>query len=143
VIDQLISTPTTRLLEGAVNFTEQRHQVLLENIANVSTPGYIQKDLSVADFQASLRDAIERQRASFTTALSPESTDSVDFSHGASRPEASEEEVIASPVFHDRGARGVESLMSDLADNALAHNMATQFLKSRYDQISRAISMKV
>ena len=31
---------------------------------------------------------------------------------------------------------------SEMADNAIAHNMAAQFLKSRYDLVNRAISMK-
>jgi len=30
-----------------------------------------------------------------------------------------------------------------MADNAVAHNMTAQLLKGRYDQLSRAISMKV
>jgi hypothetical protein len=38
--------------------------------------------------------------------------------------------------------RSMEYLMSQMADNALAHNTAAQFLKARYDLISRAISMK-
>jgi flagellar basal-body rod protein FlgB len=143
VIDDLISTPTTRVLEGAVNFTEQRHQVLLENIANLDVPGYIQKDLNVGDFQSSLRNALDRERASVGTDVNPASTETIDFSQGASNPIGIPQQVIASPVFHDKGARSIDSLMSNLADNALAHNTAVQLLKYSYDRISRAISMKV
>lgn len=142
VIDNLLSSPTTRMLEQAVSFTEQRHNVLLENIANVSTPGYVQKDLSVSDFQSSLRSALNQRNASLNDAFNPESTDSVDFGPGSS-VSASPHEVMTSPVFHDKGVRGIESLMGDLADNAIAHNTATQLLKYKYDNLSRAISMKV
>ncbi|HVX84234.1 MAG TPA: hypothetical protein VH253_05410 [Phycisphaerae bacterium] len=143
MIDDLISTPTTRVLEGAVNFTEQRHQVLLANIANLDTPGYIQSDLNVADFQSSLRNALDRERASVGTDVNPDSSQTVDFSQGPGNPVGIPQQVIASPVFHDKGARSIDSLMSNLADNALAHNTAVQLLKSRYDMITRAISMKV
>jgi hypothetical protein len=44
--------------------------------------------------------------------------------------------------FHDRGVRSIEGLMGDLADNAMAHNMAAQLLKNRYDILTKAISMK-
>jgi flagellar basal-body rod protein FlgB len=143
VIENLLTSSTTRMLEQAVNFTEQRHQVLLEDIANTSTPGYVQKDLSVGQFQASLRDAVSRQRSSNNDAFAPASTDTIAFSLDSSNITAQPQEVLASPVFHDRGARGIESLMGDLADNAIAHNTVTQLLKYKYDNLSRAITMKV
>ena len=33
--------------------------------------------------------------------------------------------------------------MSDLADNAIAHNTAAQLLKYKFDNLNRAITMKV
>ena len=143
MIENLLSSPTTRMLEQAVNFTEQRHQVLLENIANVSTPGYVQKDLSVPQFQASLRAAVEQRHTSLNDAFDPQSGGDAGIADDASQLYSAPHEVMASPLFHDRGARGVESLMGDLADNAIAHNTATQLLKYKYDMVSRAISMKV
>ena len=107
MIENLLSSPTTRMLEQAVNFTEQRHAVLLDNIANVSTPGYVQKDLSVADFQKSLRDAVNRTRSGNNNAFAPESTDSVAFDDDSGSVETQPHEVLASPVFHDRGVRGI------------------------------------
>ena len=131
------------MLEQTVNFTEQRHDVLLEDIANVSTPGYVEKDLSVAKFQATLRNAIAKQQPGFSDVYDPESNDEITFQPGGSAIASNPHENPNSIAFHDRGVRNMEYLMPQLADNALAHNMAAQFLKSRYDQISRAISMKV
>jgi flagellar basal-body rod protein FlgB len=142
MIDDLVSYPTVRLLEQTMNFTEQRQNVLAEDISNISTPGFVARDLSVQDFQKSLRKAIDRKWASNNDTYEPESGESVTFEAGGSRLVAKASELPNSVAFHDRGIRSMEYLMTQMADNAYAHNMAAQFLKSRYDQISRAISMK-
>jgi flagellar basal-body rod protein FlgB len=142
MINSLLTNPTTAMLEQTVSFTEQRHNVLVADIANASTPGYVQKDLSVEHFQAALRKAISRTNASGNEAYRPESTDEVSFDEGGG-VEAQAMDVPTGVAFHDGGVRSMEYLMSQMADNALAHNMAAQFLKQRFDQVARAISMKV
>ena len=142
MIDSLVSTPAIRMLEQTLSFTEQRHQVLSEDIANASTPGFVQRDLSVEEFQGSLREAVIRRRRSATDIYAPESGNTITFA-GDSNVDAQPAEYPNSVVFHDRGIRSMEYLMSEMADNAVAHNMTAQLLKGRYDQLSRAISMKV
>jgi len=142
MIAGVLSDPTVRMLEQTVNFTEQRHQVLLEDIANVSTPGYVQRDLPVAKFQATLQDAISRERQSLNGAYEPSSDQDLSFEPGGSEVDAASTEQPQAVAFHDRGIRSMEYLMGQMADNALSHNMAAQLLKTRYDWISRAISMK-
>ena len=130
------------MLEQTMDFTEQRHMVLLEDIANASTPGYVQRDLPVAQFQQSLQSAIKKQRESLNDLYDPQSTDDIGFESGGSAVSTQAVEVPNSVVFHDRGIRSMEYLMSQMADNAMAHNMAAQFLKARYDILTRAISLK-
>jgi flagellar basal-body rod protein FlgB len=142
MIDSLLSNPTITMLEQTVSFTEQRHNLLVGDIANGSTPGYVQQDLSVQDFQKSLRRAIDQSRQSLNDQYAPESDESTQFFSDGSVSGIPVNKINSIP-FHDRGVRSMEYLMGQLADNAMAHNMATQFLRSRYDQISRAISMKV
>lgn len=143
MIENLVSTPVIRMLEQTLSFTEQRHQVLLENIANVSTPGYVQKDLSVAGFQAALRQAVEARRGSIEGSYEPRSTAEVMFEGGGSRVRAHAAEAPMSVAFHDRGIRSMEYLMSEMGDNALAHNLTAQLLRGKYESISKAISMRV
>ena len=143
MIDALLNTPSIRMLEQTVSFTEQRHEVLLADIANSSTPGYVQRDLSVAEFQGALRGAVNRRRESLNDVYEPASGETVTFQPGGSRVATQAMETPNSVAFHDRGVRSMEYLMSEMADNALAHNMAAQFLRSRYDGLQRAISMKV
>lgn len=141
MLENLFSSPTIGALERTLNFTEQRHRLILENLANVSTPGYVQQDVSVAEFQKSLADALDKTRQGFNVPLQPDDTTTIGFD-GTSvslKPVAA---ANAQP-FHDRGARSMEELMGQLADNAEAHNMAASFLKNKYDGLQRAISMKV
>ena len=144
MISSLLNDTAIDTIERTVNFTEQRHTLILENLANVSTPGYVQKDVSVQDFRDSLAAAIQRQRESFNSPFDPKSTDTTEFQgvNGDSGVRVKARPVVTSAPFHDRGIRSMENLMGQLADNAEAHNMAAQFLRSRYDQINRAISMK-
>jgi flagellar basal-body rod protein FlgB len=143
MIESLISSPTVRMLEQSVSFTEQRHQVILQNIANVSVPGYVQQDVSVAGFQQAMRDAVDRRRASCNNRFVPESDEHVQFSPYYSQVRVKPHAAQEAMPFHDRGVRSIERLMGDLADNAMAHNMAAQLLRSKYDSVAKAISMRI
>jgi flagellar basal-body rod protein FlgB len=146
MIDSLVSSPTIQMLEQTLSFTEQRHQVLLEDIANASTPGFVQKDVSVAEFQKSLQEELGRKRSSFGRAFSPESSATLSFgptATGGIGVTATATEVPEGAAFHDRSVHSMEYLMSQMADNAISHNMVAQFLKGKYDTIGRAISLKV
>ncbi len=142
MIQQFVTTPTITLLEQTLNFTEQRHNVLLEDIANVSTPGFVQKDVSVKEFQKSLQDAVTRRRASYNNEYQPESNSAVEFQEGGSRVQVKPQETVNSVAFHDRGVRSMEYLMSEMGDNAMAHNTVVQLLRGRYDTLNKAITMK-
>jgi flagellar basal-body rod protein FlgB len=143
MIAEILSNPTIRMLEQTVSFTEQRHAVLVSDIANADVPGYVQRDLSVADFQEALRSAVKRERESLNDAYEPTDEGSVSFESGGSQVKAEALEMPTSVPFHDRGVRSMEYIMSQMADNAMAHNVAAQLLRGKYDQMAKAISMKV
>jgi flagellar basal-body rod protein FlgB len=141
MIANLVTTPGIELLERTLNFTEQRHQMIVQNIANIDTPGYVQQDVSVKDFQAALAKAIDRQHSEFNVGFEPESTDEVTFFPGSSSVELTPKSV-GGPAFHDRGARSADMLMAQLGENGLAHNMAAQLLRGKFDTLRSAISMR-
>ena len=141
MIDRLVTSPSIDLLERTLNFTEARHQLLVQNIANIDVPGYMQMDASPKEFQAALAKAVDQRRASFNAALDPESTDTVTFVAGSANVQLTPKPVRGA-IFHDRGVRSVDTLMAQLADNAEAHNMAAQMLKGRFDTLRAAISLR-
>ena len=54
------------VLERVVQFTQERHRVLTDNIANLSTPYFKPRDLDPGSFQGALREAIDQRRQSTT-----------------------------------------------------------------------------
>ena len=54
----LFQATTIPVVEQAVNFSQARHNVLAGNVANIDTPGYRARDLSVEVFQQRLKEAI-------------------------------------------------------------------------------------
>jgi len=54
---QITNSGAIPTMEAALAYSYRRHEVILNNIANVSTPGFRGSDLPVADFQAALAKA--------------------------------------------------------------------------------------
>src|SRR3978361_1335609 len=95
------------VLEQMLRFTEARQGLIADNIANASTPGYRQKDLSVEKFQEVLRQNVEKQKNS--------GPGSVSFDDVTSEEDESSHGIL----FHDGNNRSMEQLMTDNAKNAL------------------------
>lgn len=141
MIGNLVTSSGIELLERTLNFTEERHQMIVQNIANIDTPGYAQQDVSVEDFQASLAKAIQKQKEGFNVPFEPESNDTVTFMPGSSSVMLTPKSITG-PAYHDRGVHAVEKLMAQLGDNGLAHNMAAQLLRGKFETLRSAISLR-
>ena len=59
----MFDSTTIPVLQEVINFAQTRHQVLAGNIANLDTPGYRVRDLSLETFQERLKEAIEASTA--------------------------------------------------------------------------------
>ncbi len=143
MIDRLLDDPTARFLEETLNFTEQRHALLVEDIANADTPGYVARDVSPQDFDTAMQKAVAQRQAALNGAFDLESTGGVQFAKDTGQLSLKPRPIAGGTAFYDKGVRSMEYLMGQLADNAQAHNMAATFLKGRYDLLARAISMRV
>ena len=95
-------------------------------VVNASTPGYIQKDLSVDEFQKHLA-----AKAAEMDSAGPGSVNFNDISLDSAKPD--------SLLFHDGSNRSMEQLMSDQAKNALMHNLAVELLRRQYMTLDMAI----
>lgn len=130
-IDHLLSQGSAPVLHKMMDFTAARHELIAENIANLSTPGYVQKDYSLQAFQAQLRDrmALRRQSAPGTVRFDDIQPKLQDSRSGL--------------LFHDGGNRSAEQLMSDLSSNALRHNMYAELLRKQYDSLKSVIAERI
>jgi flagellar basal-body rod protein FlgB len=130
-VDRILGAGPTPVLEQTLQFTEMREQYIADNIANVSTPDYQQKDLSLDKFQAMLRDRVDARDSS-----SPGSTRFDDV-------QAELEHPNNSILFHDGNNRSMEQLMTDEAKNALMHNLVVELLKRQYSTMDMALKEKL
>jgi len=130
-IDRLLNQGNASLLEQMVRFTQSRHRLLAEDIVNISTPYYKQKDLSVERFQKLLSERVDDRDKAAPGAV------------GFGDIEAQIENPQNNILFHDRNNRSVEQLMSDQAQNALMHNLMTELLRKQFDSIQSALKERV
>ena len=126
-IDRLMNQGSEPLLEQTLRFTEARHKLIAENVVNISTPGYKQKDLSLEKFQQMLAERSEEAGKS-----APGSVRFDDITMDA-------ENAHRGILFHDGQTRSMENLMSDQARNALMHNLAIELLRRQFQTMQMAI----
>jgi len=127
-IDRLLNQGSSPLLEQWLKFTDAREHCLAEDIVNVSTPNYVQKDLSLDAFQKQLKQTLQESQSA-----SPGSTDFDQISMDVENPNNG-------ILFHDRNNRSMEKLMTDQAKNALMHNMAVELLRQQFAILSMALT---
>ncbi len=144
-ISELATADAIPALEATVRFASARQKMLAHNIANIDTPDFIQRDVSPAEFQQVLGRAIDERRErwgghrgelGFSSTRAIRADD-----HDGFRLEPVEPRKGL--LFHDRNNRDLERLMQDSVENVGAHRVATELLKSRYDQLRTAISGRI
>ena len=110
-----VSTPITHLIEKYLDLSASRHKVLVENIANIDTPGYRTKDLN---FQGELQRAISDGNATMTPV--------------ARNVQGLLERPDGNNVNLDR-----ESLL--LAETQMQYGLATQLVRHEFQRLLSAI----
>jgi flagellar basal-body rod protein FlgB len=130
-VERLLNQGNAPLLERVVNFTGARQRLIMENVANISTPGYRQKDMSVAKFQSML----SRRYESKATAA-PGTVSFADIDAEIERPKKG-------LLFHDGNNRSVEGLMTESVKNGLMHNLSIELLRKQYASMENALKERV
>jgi len=144
MFSSMFQSSTIPLLEEVVSFSQARHNVLAANIANLDTPGYKVRDLSVEDFQQRLREAVAQRRrppvhpslAGVAAGyLSPE-----EFG-GETRPLLAE--ISKNPktiLYHDKSNVGMEFQVTEMVKNQMQHNLALTLMNNQFRLLQTAIS---
>jgi flagellar basal-body rod protein FlgB len=106
-------------LEKALQATELRQQVLANNVANLSTPGFKRSDVS---FASQLQDALDGNDPSQAELVQPTvQTDT------------------ASSMRADGNNVNLETEMSDISENEIQNSMLTSLLQKRISDLRYAI----
>lgn len=130
-IERLFNESNAPLLEQMLRFTTARHQLIAENVVNISTPNYKQQDLSLDKFQQLLADRVEQKREG-----SPGSVGFSDIGSDVEKPHSG-------LLFHDGNNRSMEQLMSDEAKNAMMHNLVIELLRHQFQMMETALKERI
>ena len=133
----IFDSTTIPVLQEVVSFAQARHEILVGNVANMDTPGYQIRDLSVETFQDRLREAIETQDGSGAS-----------FSPGqvsGNRDEAMQRVREASKgiLYHDGSNVDIEKQVLEISKNQYMHNMAISIMTNQMELLRVAISERV
>jgi flagellar basal-body rod protein FlgB len=129
----VFSSTTIPVLEQAVNFAQDRHNVLVGNLANIDTPGYRVRDLSPELFEKRLREAIherDQSHASPSYGEPPNAGDRL----------AQLSETTRGILFHDETNISVEQQVAEINKNQTRHNLALAIMNSQFRLLQAAIS---
>ncbi len=144
-IDRLTNAGSMPALEMTMQFAAQRQRLIAHNIANLDTPNFVQKDVSVGGFQTTLDNAI-RQRRSRNGGMHGNLAwrETAELERGRDGGlRLTPDSPSGGVLFHDRNNRDVERLMQALAETTGAFRTAAELYRSQKMLIDMAISQRV
>ncbi len=137
MLSGLFQSTTIPVLQEVVSFSQARQSVLAGNIANIDTPGYQARDLSVEDFQARLKQAIDDRDQPPPASGYPVSPGETEL---APRPVMAEVAKSSRSILrHDLGNVDMESQVTEMVKNHMQHNLALTILTDQFHQLKMAI----
>lgn len=126
-MERLLNQGSMPVLEQMLDFTDARQRLLGDDVVNASTPGYVQQDLSLQEFQGMLQQKVTEQADA-----GPGNVNFDDIAMEIEHP-------TRGMLFHDGNNRSMDQLMSDQAKNALMHSLAVELLRDQYSVMEMAL----
>jgi len=139
MLPNLFTSTNIPALTEVLNFAQARHGVLVGNLANINTPGYKVRDLSVETFQQKLKEAISQSRSpSPSQPLSP----------GLSQSEPGDpmrkvRDTLTNVLYHDDTNIDLEKQTAEITKNQYLHNFALTVMTDQMSLLQNAISERV
>lgn len=137
MLPNLLNSTTIPALTEVLNFAQARHGVLVGNIANINTPGYRVRDLSVDTFQQRLKEAISQSQSNGQSmSAGIVNTDSGD-------PMRQVRESLTNVLYHDDTNIDLEKQVTEINKNQFLHNFALTVMGDQMQLLQNAISERV
>jgi flagellar basal-body rod protein FlgB len=137
MINGIFDNSTIPYLKEAVAFAQSRHNVLVGNVANLDTPGYKTRDLSLDTFQQRLAEAIEARQERHESLGSPLTTgnqaDALKKVH----------ESMTTVLRHDDVDVSLEQQVKEISKNQMMHNLAITIMTNQFQLLQTMISERV
>ncbi|MDZ4830699.1 MAG: flagellar basal body protein [Phycisphaerae bacterium] len=149
MFDRLVGRNAMPALERALQFASARQRVIVNNIANLETPGFRPVDVSVEGFQDQLRAAIDDRQARLASGvgdgaasgadggLSLEDTDEVMLT--TSGLELTPRPIGEGILGHDGNDRSLERILQSLTENVMQFRFAAALVRGQFASLDAAI----
>ncbi len=128
-IASLITDNITELLVKIIEFTRTRHKILARNISDISSLGFVPKDLVADEFSDLLNNAINEHIANRRLVL--RDTENVKFGIGGSFKVKSTVDKYAKDLLDENRDEYIELQKNKLLENALNQRVAAELLKQK------------
>lgn len=137
MIAGILNHSTIPYLSETVQFAQARHNVLVGNIANLDTPGYKTRDMSVSTFQARLAEAIEAHKTA------EPSLGTLTGAGDESDPLRQVRDSMNGILRHDDVNVGMEQQVLEISKNQYLHNLAITIMGNQFQLLQTVISERV
>ena len=138
MFDSWLSNSTLPALEQTAVFSQKRHQLLAGNLANLDTPDYQTRDLSLTDFQAQLKAVTDPSNPSKSSATS--------YMPGKGQQPITQQQALDKArdvskqiLYHDGGDVSLEQQVTEISKNQSMHNTAIALMRSQFQTLQVAI----
>lgn len=146
-MSSMIDGTTIPLMEKIALFADKRQDALTANVANIDTPNYKRRDLSLEAFQKALREMIAKGQSRFEQGISSVSgSPSSSQTAAGSLPAQLFQTVEAqSPSlnFQDNNNRSIEHEMMEMTKNNMMQSFAIELMNAQFGMLQAAIREQV
>ncbi len=135
MFNSLLNNSTLPALEQTVLFAHQRHQLLAGNLANIDTPDYKTRDISIDEFRKQLKAAVESSASERSVYVPGRGLEPV------TKQEAIEQvrDISKQILYHDGSDVSLEHQVTEIAKNQNMHNTAIALMRSQFQTLQVAI----
>ncbi len=135
MLDSWLSNSTLPALEQTAVFAQKRHQLLAGNLANLDTPDYQTRDLSLTEFQAQLKAATDPSKSSATIYVPGKGQQTITQQHAIEKARDVSKQIL----YHDGGDVSLEQQVTEISKNQSMHNTAIALMRSQFQTLQVAI----
>lgn len=131
----LLNSTAVPALEQTVNFAQKRHLLLASNLANIDTPDYQTRDVSIDDFQKHLKSALTHSQSPTSAYSTPTEVQQANFQKVR--------DVSKQILMHDGSDVSLEEQVTEISKNQSMHNTAVALMRSQFQTLKAAIAESV
>jgi len=128
-LSSTITDNIAELLAKIIKFTERRHQVLTHNIEAVETPGFVPRDLNVAEFADLITEAVSEHVRSKRLLL--RDSENVKFGPGGSFEAIPIVDDYAKWLFENDTEKYLKLQIDKLCENLINKRTAVEMLDGK------------